>query len=344
MTKFYLYKLHFISPLHISDEQDDYSISMKTIYSDTFYAALISCLSKIGYDVPADGNIKCHISNLFPYYQASVPDKEDTERQKGVYTDPVYFLPRPLRQTLPKLSDVGKAKIIKKVSWLDLSYFERVAKGEVLFEGDNNSDIESIQGEYLSKHKIKSDFIFSQVSARVTVSRTGEKDATPFYMDRISFAEQSGLYFLALGNTEILDRAMGVLQYEGLGTDRNVGNGFFTFKKETIELSLPSDSHYSMSLSTYIPENKEQITQMLDGELIAYNFVRRGGWITTPPYNFYRKNAVYAFMAGSVFCLSSTDANVKGGLVDLNPTLSGKQLMEHPVWRDGRAIFIPIKL
>ena len=52
-----LYKLHFTSPLHIADRHEDDSNSLKTIQSDTLYAALMSCLAKTGSTIPDNGDL-----------------------------------------------------------------------------------------------------------------------------------------------------------------------------------------------------------------------------------------------------------------------------------------------
>jgi CRISPR type III-A-associated RAMP protein Csm4 len=88
-------------------------------------------------------------------------------------------------------------------------------------------------------------------------------------------------------------------------------------------------------LSTFIPEDKLQLEQAIDNQQVAYELVRRGGWITSAPYNTLRKNAIYAFSAGSVL-----SGNHVGKIVDLAP----KGLINHPVWRCGKTIVLPIKL
>ena len=106
MMRFKIFKLRFTSPLHIGNLRDDLSVSQKTIHSDTLHAALLSCLAKTGKAVPADGDIGCVISDLFPYYQ-------QTEESK-----PIYFLPMPLQTSMPQLSDPADAKKVKKVQWM----------------------------------------------------------------------------------------------------------------------------------------------------------------------------------------------------------------------------------
>ena len=119
-----------------------------------------------------------------------------------------------------------------------------------------------------------------------------------------------------------------------------MGNGFFCCEKNGIELELPDEAAAQMSLSMYIPESNEQYLAMADGPRVAYELQRRGGWITTPPNNTLRKNVIYAFTAGSVFANCEQSGCIKGAIVDLRPETPQ---VEHPIWRCGRALFIPIK-
>ncbi len=330
MAKFDIYKLHFTTSLHLGDNREDYGVSLKTIQSDTLYASIISCLAKLGIDIPDNGDIGCNLTSLFPFYQ----EKTDTA--------PIYFFPKPLYQKLPNLENVANAKKIKNVRWLEKEYFEKVLNGHILFE--NNVEIKNIQDEYISAVKINSGFIDSNISPRVTVSRTGKEDAVPFYMDRIYFKGSSGLFFIVEGNTDLLERGLELLQFEGIGTDRNIGNGSFTFSKDTIDISLPDKTENSISMSVFIPENREQLKQMLEGDNVAYDFTRRGGWITTPPHNTLRKNSIYAFLPASVFSDNEKQPAIKGKIVDLAPVINFKPEINHPIWRNGRSIFLPIKI
>lgn len=326
-----IYKLHFTSPLHIGDVRDDYSVSLKTIESDTMYAALISCLAKMGETIPLNGDLGCTISSLFPFYQK---DKD---------SEPVLFFPKPLKQNLPTSEkSMEERKKIKKVTWLDSDNFSKILKGDNLFDDDTIE--KGIQGVYLTKSNIDKDFILSQVSQRVTVSRDGKENAVPFYMDRLMFKGYSGLYFIADGDTSLLNKAMNLLQHEGIGTDRNVGNGYFEYEeKNDVFIELSDDEEFVMSLSTFIPESKEQMFSMLNSESVAYDFQRRGGWITSPPHNTLRKNAIYAFTPSSVFKYHSKGLEKLGKVdIDLKPQWDSN--LNHPIWRCGRSLFIPIKI
>ena len=338
MAKFNIYKLHFTAPVHLGDNRDDYGISLKTIQSDTLYAAVVSCLAKMGETIPNDGDLGCTISSLFPFYQK---DKDN---------EAVYFFPKPLKQTLPVGEQmIENAKKIKKVSWLDVDYFQKVINGTTLFE--NVKDLDGIKKEYLTNETIDEEFIKAQVSPRVTISRLGDEDAKPFYMDRVFLKDYSGLYFIIVGNTALFEKGMKLLKYEGVGTDRNVGNGYFEYEKKTIEMKLPANSDNVMSLSMFIPENREMLSSLINGENVAYDFTRRGGWITTPPHNTIRKNYIHTFLPASIFSMQSDSLCIKGKIVDLKPEISdeitktkGLDKLSHPIWRNGKSIFIPIKL
>ena len=322
-----IYRLHFISPLHIGSPREDYGISQTTIPSDTMYAALTACLAKFGETIPEKGDLKCTISSLFPFYQK--------EKDAAV----TYFLPRPL---VNNLSDKYKDRLkdIKKICWLTFDAFNMFIQGQDPFQ---NGDFE-MQGAYLIRRGTDFDkeFIKSQVSERVSISdRTMQSDAVPFYMDRVYFREKSGLYFIAVGDTSLLDKAIKLLALEGIGTDRNVGNGFFEYEKDTNTIELPDNAEHILVLSSFCPESKEQLTDMLSSDKAAYELQRRGGWITTSPNQSLRKNVIYMISAGSVLKHYSTDICTLGKIVDLKPEVAE---ISHPIWRCGRALFIPINV
>jgi len=337
MATFKIYKLHFTSPLHIGDQHEDEGISLKTIASDTLQAALMACLAKIGTPIPETGDLGFTLSSTFPYYQ------------KDAMSNPIYFLPMPMQVSPPHLTDVTKAKNVKKVQWVDVALYDKILAGESFFDG-TDAYLSNIQGSYLSQTNIPEDingekeFIKSEVAQRVTlVSRTGKEDAKPYFVDRIVFRDWSGLYFIAMGDTTLLDKGLSLLAQEGIGTDRHVGYGFFDYSTDSIDLQLPTDAEHQVSLSLFIPETMEQMQQLLASDRVAYDFVRRGGWITTYPHNTLRKNAIYGFTPGSVFCKTDHESVAcLGKIVELTPNV-GDMTPSHSIWRNGTTIMLPIK-
>lgn len=332
----HVFKLKFNAPLHIGDERSDYDNSSKTVHSDTFYAALTACIAKVGGTIPNDGDLGFTISSLFPFYQ-----------KDGNGTKPVYFLPKSKQVRLPSENQLDNAKALKKVQWLDVHYFQQQLNGVNLFEELN---IDHIAGSYMSEVSIPKDFISAQVQNRVAVPRYGveghSKDAEPFYMERLFFQEASGLYFLAAEeNIGLLRKALAVLSHEGIGTDRTVGNGYFTYeedKNHSIQFDIsPSDK--VMNLSLFAPSPKDAPSYLADYN-VAYDIKRRGGWITKAGFNTYRKNAVYMFSEGSVLKYGEQQQSIftEGVIHDLKPKIL-KENIGHPLWRSGKSLFIPIK-
>ena len=338
IARYKLFKLHFTSPLHIADKHEEESSSLKTIQSDTLYAAMMSCLAKSCETIPANGDLGFTVSSLFPYFQ------------KGKGDSPIYFLPMPMQSRLSHLADVSMAKSIKGIQWVDSCLYSKLLSGNNFFD-ETDEYYPYIQETYLTPKTLPEDtdgskeFVKSEVSQRVTLqSRTGEEDALPYYVDKILFRYESGLYFLAEGNTELLEKALGILSNEGIGTDRHVGFGFFEYFTDNLQIEIPENANHQIALSLLIPESKEELSDLLASDDVSYDFTRRGGWITTYPYTTLRKNAIYGFMPGSVFNLiPGQPCTTIGKIVNLKPEV-GELTPNHSIWRNGKAIMLPVKL
>ena len=152
-----------------------------------------------------------------------------------------------------------------------------------------------------------------------------------------------GLACLAAGNElNKLNTALDFLKYEGFGTDRNVGNGFFEWKDCTIELNLPANAGHSTNLGLYCPKDKASVAAEID-EKSSYELIKRGGWITEAGYQTIEKESIYMFSEGSVFS-KSIDIDGKGN-IDLSPRNLPQDLKpSHPIYRSGKTIFVPVNV
>lgn len=326
------YKLYFEGPLHISDARSDYGKSESMLHSDTLYAALLAVQGQLSDNVNAD--LGCTISSLFPFTLTSEGDS-------------VYFFPKPLVQLQTYLEkEYEDIKKLKRVEWLDKTYFEEMLIGT--FSSPINP--QTIQGSFLTSEKIDKEFMFSQVVPRVAVPRSSDEnegETNIFYIDRTYFKEGSGFYFLASGDTAELEKLLNVLQHEGLGTDRNVGFGHFHYERiDDFQLSVPTESIYALSLSLFNPENEDLIQEFTSGEYASWEILKRGGWMTSSGNVGVRKKSVYMFREGSIFSHPISKITELGQVnIDLKPdTAEGFTPPEHPVWRSGRALFLPIKM
>lgn len=326
------YKLNFLGPIHISDARSDYGRSERVIHSDTLYAALLAIQGMLTDKVAPD--LGCSISSLFPFTE------NDTN-------ETAYFFPKPLIQLQNLLKEeFDDIKKLKRVEWLEKKYFEEILEGKL----ESVINANTVQGDYLCKGNIDKDFIYTQVVPRVAVPRSANEndgETNIFYIERTYFQEGSGLYFLVDGDTNLLDKLLSVLQYEGIGTDRNVGFGHFSYEKiDNFQLKIPEKSDYCVSLSLFNSDNKESIQEFTSGEKSAWEIVKRGGWMASQGNIGVRKKSVYMFREGSIFSKETEGIKQEGKVdIDLKPDAAeGFAQPKHSVWRNGRALFLPIKI
>lgn len=285
---FVLFRLKFSTPLHISNVRSDYSQSETIIHSDTLYSAFFEAWSKLGLTQQIEKQthqLQFTLSSLFPFTM----DNKTKEY--------VYFFLKPLNLSHTKVSE-KKHKDLKKIQYVDKNFLEKYRKG---YRELNDEDYNLAKGKYLTEACIDTNFMSSEVFPRVTIPRQGG-DATPYYIERIFFKENSGLFFIAqFDNDDIKNHVISALYYlcdEGIGTDRHVGNGFFEFEEDTIDFkTIPSD--YAFNLSLYCP-SADHVKEIMNDDNIAYEIITRGGWITTPEYNTLRKKYIRMFKEASI--------------------------------------------
>jgi len=332
----------FETPLHIGNVRADYDISESVFHSDALIAAIYQAWSMLGKSefIPADGKPEFALSSLMPYTTVG--------KQK------VHFFAKPFG----RLNDIteehkrAKAKDFKKLAYFDETFFDAF-----LNKTSVNIDKEALKGKYLTNNDIDNDFMKSDVYPRVRVPRDGEKDENEkatdtkiYYIERIYFKPQSGLYCIVQYDTDEqqqrVESALRLLGDEGIGTDRNIGNGKFRLHTGTLNLNIPNNSHYFTNLSLFVPESKAQLETLLTDSNCAYDIIRRGGWVTTYPYNTYRKNPITMFKEGCVFKFGNqpNSAKLMTAGETHNTTPKVVELQNGTVYRCGKSIFIPVNI
>lgn len=339
-----LFRFKFTTPLHIANVRADYDRSETMLASDTIYAAVMSAWATLGMEHWITPELEFALSSLFPYYC----------HQKSKQLS--YFLPKPAGAL--KATNATQYKKIKKVRYIDVALFAQWAAGKPI-QPDQNLQAGDFYLSTLPADKDErntlANFISKEVYPRVRVPREEGKDAEPYYIERIWFAEGSGLYCLFVGSEEDYRKvktALNFLQYEGIGTDRHVGNGLFELEEselpQAFKFAAKQPTHL-VNLSLFCPESSEQLESLLPvGDIhIAYELVQRGGWITTEPFLTLRKKYVHMFREGSIFAKTAQisdgeDFSIAGAIHNVRPDWNDANL--HPVYRSGRAIFVPVKI
>jgi len=327
-------RLQFSTPLHIGNERSDYGTGSAFMHSDSLTAAIFYAWAQLGQTdwIPktVEDSYGFCMSSLFPYTTSE--------------TKHVYFFPRPMVSFKnEEIHETILRKKLKKIKYVDKAIFVKMLNGE-----GTPADEKGLQGIFRSLDPLTQTIVQSQVVPRVSVSRTGLEDTTIFYMERHYFTEGSGLYcLLQYENEEIENRVKIAFRYlgeEGIGTDRNIGNGkFIPSFGESLTFNVETRRGLGVNLGLYCPGNKDELASMITDKETGYDFIKRGGWLSEP-YNTWRKKNVYMLSEGSIFSLPPIHASnrfpVLGKLVNLQPT-EEPAVLEHPVWRSGKSLFVP---
>jgi len=333
-TQMKIIRIKFTSPLHISNVRGDYDISEKIFHSDSMYSAIIEAWNVLGLSgfIPksANENLPFAISSLFPFTFINNIEEH------------LYFLPRPasFKPDVP----ISINKKVKKIEYIDSFFFKQLQqKGKICI------DEGCLKGIYYTDKPIDSNLMIADVQPRVRVPR-GADDSKPFYTERIYFKENSGLYFfLHYESDEIYRAILAALDYlkdEGIGTDRHVGNGMFTYEVDENAHIIhfdKIDSKYSLNLSLFIPESHQQVKQIIDDKSYFETLIR-GGWITSYPYITLRKKYVRTIKEGSVLQI---EPGIYGKIADVTPDknmLPPSKQEIHPIFRVGKSIWVPFKI
>lgn len=331
-------RLKFRGPVHFGSKKLDYGQSETQLRSDTIYSAIFQAWALIGQEnlIPKEesNELNFTLSSAFPFYY-------NGEKHE-------YFFPKPFGSLFKRDNSndfIEHRKALKKIAYLHKeAFYDWCKNGEIAL------DTTQLKGLFYAQDLPKERLFYSELSPRVKVARKEGEDATPFGLDRLYFYENekkhAGLFFLFYGNQNELKKvkiALDILEDEGFGTDRKVGNGQFQYSIEKFE-QPDWDGDTSINLSLFLPESsswlKEKILTQNNG---GYSLIERGGWISSQPLGTYRKNTLHFFEEGSLFNEKVSKIKELGTIKDVYPTESLDFVTKpHPVWRVGKALLFPV--
>lgn len=343
MTNYTVVRLeNFKGGLHLARGlTNSYDKSLQTLHSDTLKSALFVCaLQLYGEEVIEKSFLEnFKISSAFPFYK----HKEEF----------LYFFPKP---EIPKLpfrvsGEFGIEKKLKKVRFLEKKLFEKfIEDSNKIIDFDKDDLVGNFIGEKSSglKNILPKGIMKSEPCQHVHIPKDYNEYSEPYYVDNIYFEKDAGLFCLIdCDNIELLNKikaAFKLLADNGIGTNRNTGNGQFDIAFDKMKkITTPSDTNYQLSLSLYCPKKDENINEIETINKSFYGLTKRGGYISSPKDEKHltlRKRSIYMFTEGSVFY---GNANRQGKIVNLQPNnnyLKNNEI-NHPIWRDGQALFIP---
>ena len=197
--------------------------------------------------------------------------------------------------------------------------------------------------------------VFASVQVpRVTVSRISSA-SNIFHSGRTSFAPGCGLWFgIAWRHPDIpvsaegltirdaTHRALAILADDGLGGERTVGYGGFTWTEEPRGLTLPdpSDGGLIWLLSRYHPRKGELPRALTNSP--GYALTAVAGWLRTWQGAAQRRQRLWLVAEGSL--IYTVGPGSWGDLTDVQPRYQNPQGdLPHPVWRYGFALGAGVK-
>lgn len=327
--------LRFNSPVHFGSGGDELDKTDLIYHSDALKSALFAVGMSLfpEWENTADDFFGgFHISSCFPFAKGEL------------------FLPKPYVKGIFAFNDSdGSAKKAKKVQFLSSHIFESFINTPEDREFSVSDALVTPDGLFIceTEKTAAASFFKSAVQQRVAVPLPGEKqDTTPFYLDRLYFEDDCGMYFLAdfKGNENLRRQVLLTLRLlgeQGIGTDRAVGNGRFNFNMEQdvkpFKITLSGIRNRWMSMGLYLPTQDELHATDLDNS--AWQLIQRGGYMGgthNPEFIGLRKKSVYFFTPGSTFSCSQMP---NGKVENLKPDWDTPM---HDVWRDGQCIFLKL--
>ena len=317
------------------------------IPSDTIFAAMVDALVRDGVSAEeivrglplwADGDV---VEGEAPILLTSAFPKAGKVR--------FYPLPVPLHRWLSDDFLRENRKRVKKIRFISEGVFRKMIAGENL-DGMFSEGGEAVSRQdgafWLTKGELQGlpsrdedARVFSVFTApRVTVGRA-HPQSTLFHAGRLVMAPECGLWFGAVfqdGRWESrLERALSILDDDGIGGERSAGHGGFEWTRGP-EVSLGADvgkdGHY-ITLSRYHPRRSE-LPEVLSDEQAGYELVSVGGWLRSPAGADQRRRRVWMVTEGSV--LRAVGDGPFGDVVDVRPIYESASF-PHPVWRYGLA-------
>jgi CRISPR type III-A-associated RAMP protein Csm4 len=264
-----------------------------------------------------------------------------------------YFLPIPLSgfriQIGDKKDDVKNRKKTGRLRYLSKALFEQGLTGNPIRLQENQI---SRDGSMASAQAWLPEKEFKRCTAQRVSVYSGEEgesayDPEPFFLEQHFPGEGLGWYFLVqLQKPEDpttrarLEACMKLLADEGLGIAKSRGMGHFTeqWKDFTVQTPGATMATHWLNLSLYCPAEGELTSEVVDQG--AWSLMKRGGYIAVTDQvdaMRLRKKSIFMLAEGSVFPKRQL---LTGKYVDLQP--HNKTLWNpHPVYREGRPIFLP---
>ena len=238
-----------------------------------------------------------------------------------------WYLPKPIVHLNPEggARQEGDRKAFSRMRYVPCARFDEYLRGL----SSANVDATGMSAE----------FGVRLMTTRASIS--GLPETMPFDIEVFRFFPDCGLYCISRcqdhSQEGLLEVLLHNLGYAGIGGKKSSGLGKFSPAREMVPEALlralsDDEAPFQMLLGTALPTAGEMESALEGG---FYSLIRRGGFIESESYAARpaKKHVTYALAAGS--CLQKRFA---GELADVG--MGGA----HPVWRNGRTLFMGVRI
>ncbi|OGQ86303.1 MAG: type III-A CRISPR-associated RAMP protein Csm4 [Deltaproteobacteria bacterium RIFOXYD12_FULL_56_24] len=328
------YQLTFFTPVHFGLEGIGQERVEQMVRSDTLWAALVQKLLLL-YDDEPEGLCRepgFTVSSGFPVIGGC-----------RYFPVPIGSFDR-IMDVVAHM-DTGQLpfdlKDLKKIRFLSEPLFRKVSAGSELILADiTEESVFPPPARLQAVEKETQIFLKVAQRPRVAVDQIcgGVREGAFFYCTDQFFDNNSGLFFLAsFDNQEIRKRfevALRLLGDSGLGADRSIGRGCFSFTAAPFEFQSPDTTAAYVLLSLYHPTRQEIERGVLVGEQSAYSLARRSGHAGSHGAHQFRRADCWMLAEGSLLPFAPE------GQIPL--VLERSAYIPHNVYRCGKAFCLPM--
>jgi len=330
-----VYHLNFTTPVHFGLEGIGQERIDPVVHSDTLWGAIIDKWLLLYADDPAElcRSASFTLSSAFPLINGS------------------RFYPLPLGALNKVMDDIAhldagaiplELKDVKKIRYIDETLFVRIVAGEAVGLADLTPA--SVYPYPLpAKNTLRSTggYAAEVQRPRVAVDQIngGVQEGAFFYCSDQFFTDNSGLFFFASFTSQAIQKkfeaALRLLGDYGLGADRSVGRGAFSYTASDWSMNSPGKPTAQLLLSLYFPARDEVARGVLNGPTSSYGLTRRTGHAGGHGVSRFRRADCWMLTEGSILPFAPNGSSPR--------VLSRSELIPHDVYRYGQAYCMPIR-
>jgi len=331
----YQYTLRFSTPTHFGLEGIGQELIEKQVRSDTLWGAIIQKWLLLYQEDP---DTLCQqspfqVSSCFPIFNGT-----------RYYPLPIGTLDGLIAEAAASEDAKPSVKELKKIRFIAAPLFERIVSGGMLRLEDLIKPamvfpfIET-SGQQANNAGFS---ICQRPRLQIDQLKGGGIEGAFFYCSDQFFADESGLFFLASfaddTTRQKFEASLRLLGDSGLGADRSIGRGMFTFNVEESDLPKTQDPHTWLLLSLFHPRRDEVERGILEHRHTAYSLTKRSGRAASHLTGRFRRHDLWMIEEGAVF-----GENPEGDICKVLECSSENNIpIPHNVYRNGRAFCLPM--